>query len=120
MRNSSSTYDPSKAIAASERDGWLLGYIGIPWPGPWPKTNGDMFVSGPDGWQAGLAWESSGPDLLCISGPSEGRWGVYQVRFPLPVMSEADLVRNFHLVLPRLIEERARIDKGLQHAQART
>ena len=29
-----SAYDSDKLIAASELDGWKLGYIGIPWPGP--------------------------------------------------------------------------------------
>ena len=104
-----STYNAANAIAASERDGWVLGYIGIPWPGPWPKMNGDLFVADPDGWQAGLAWESSGPAISKLAGPSEGRWGVFQVHFPLPVMSEQDLIQNFHLVLPLLKEERSKV-----------
>jgi len=106
---SSSTYNSNKVIASSERDGWLLGHIGIPWPGPWPKKNGDLFVADPEGWQAGIAWESDGPDIAMIAGPSEGRWGVFQLRFPLPVMSEHDLVRNFHLVLQLLKEQRAKL-----------
>jgi len=109
------TYNTANLIASSERDGWLLGYIGTPWPGPWPKTNGDLFVSDPDGWQAGVAWESGGPDLVQISGVSEGRWGVFQVLFRLPVMSEHDLVRNFHLVLPALKAQRARLGPRHEH-----
>jgi hypothetical protein len=101
-----STYNPQNVIASSERDGWLLGYVGIPWPGPWPKMSGDLFVADPDGWQAGLAWESHGPEIAQIAGPSKGRWGVFQVQFRLPVMSENDLVRNFHLVLPLLKAQR--------------
>ena len=104
-----STYNSASVIAASERDGWVLGYVGEPWPGPWPKKSGDLFVADPEGWQAGLAWESSGPTIVKIGGPSEGRWGVFQVLFPLPVMSEQDLIKNFHLVLPLLQEQRCKL-----------
>lgn len=107
-----STYDPDKLIAASELDGWMLGYIGIPWPGPWPKRNGDLFVTDANGWQAGIAWQDSGPAILQISGRTGEYWGVFQVRFPIPVMSEADLVRNFHTVLPALKEQRAALESG--------
>jgi hypothetical protein len=110
-----STYNPANIIAASERDGWVLGYIGIPWPGPWPKKSGDMFVVDPEGWQAGLAWESRGPEIAKIDGPSGGRWGVFQVLFPLPVVSEQDLVKNFHLVLPLLKVQRCRVARTGAH-----
>jgi len=100
-------YDAAKLIAGSELNGWALGYIGMPWPGPWPKRNGDLFVMDPQGHQAGLAWESTGPDILRISGPSGRRWGVFQVRFARPVMGEADLILNFHAVLPLLKAARA-------------
>lgn len=102
-------YNLENAIRRSERDGWMLGYVGIPWPGPWPKLNGDLFVVDPGGWQAGIAWESKGPEFEPIARPSEERWGVFQIRFPLPVMSEDDLIRNFHFVLPLLKKERARV-----------
>lgn len=69
------TYNEENTIARSERDGWTLGYIGIPWPGPWPKKNGDLFMTDPNGWQVGISWESSGPEILDISGASEGRFG---------------------------------------------
>jgi hypothetical protein len=100
-------YNPQNAILQSERDGWLLGYVGIPWPGPWPKRNGDLFVTDPAGWQAGIAWESSGPDIKQIQGPTADRWGVFQVKFPIAVNSEEDLIQNFHLVLPLLKGQRA-------------
>jgi hypothetical protein len=100
-------YDEGNVIARSERDGWTLGYIGLPWPGPWPKRSGDLFVTDPGGCQAGIAWESSGPDILRIGAASGGLWGLFQVRFPLPVMSEDDLIQNFHIVLPLLKKERA-------------
>ncbi len=96
------TYDESLLIVESEIDGWRLGLVGIPWTGPWPKLNGDLFVIAPNGEQAGIAWESGGPEMLRISGPSEGRWGVFHLRFPLPVVGHDDLIRNFHAVLPRL------------------
>lgn len=102
-------YNSANVIAASARDGWLLGYIGIPWPGPWPKRCGDLFVVDPSGWQAGLAWETSGPPIKELVGPSKDRWGVYQVRFTVPVISEGSLIENFHLVLPLLKKQRANI-----------
>ncbi len=103
------TYNEKNVIARSERDGWTLGYIGIPWPGPWPKKNVDLFVADPEGWQAGIAWESTGPEILDIAGASEGRWGVFQVKFPEAVMSEDDLIKNFHIVLPLLKKRRATV-----------
>jgi hypothetical protein len=106
-----SAYNPEMLIPESQRDGWTLGYVGLPWPGPWPKRNGDLFVADSDGWQAGIAWESQGPDIQTIAGQSEGRWGVFQVRFRIPVMSERDLVRNFHEVLPLLQAEQKKLRK---------
>jgi hypothetical protein len=79
--SSADTYNPDNIIASSERDGWSLGYIGIPWPGPWPKNSGDLFVVDPEGWQAGIAWQSQGPDLEKLDGPCASRWGVFQVGF---------------------------------------
>jgi hypothetical protein len=98
-------YGTSGVIADSEIDGWFLGLIGNPWLGPWPKRNGDLFVIAPDGRQAGVAWESAGPCIKLILGPDAERWGVFQVRFPIPVMCMADIVRNFHEVLPLLKEQ---------------
>jgi len=115
-----SVYNSDNVLSDSERDGWSLGLIGIPWPGPWPKLNGDLFVVAPGGGQAGLAWESTGPDILRISGPSEGRWGVYQVRFPLPVLCHADLVRNFYEVLPLLKAEYENTQRSWGGQDART
>lgn len=105
--NDLSPYDAAKLMSESERDGWQLGYIGVAWPGPWPKLSGDLFVADPNGWQAGIAWESKGPDLLVIQEASPERWGVFQVRFDVPVMSEADLIVNFHRVLPLLQRQRS-------------
>ena len=104
-----SVYNIANAIAGSERDGWLLGYVGVPWCGPWPKLCGDLFVVDPDGGQAGVAWESAGPVIQQLGGPTQERWGVFRVLFPIPVMSEQDLIANFHLALPLLKQERAKL-----------
>jgi len=111
-------YNPENLILSSAKDGWLLGYIGIPWPGPWPKQSGDLFVSDPEGWRAGIAWESQGSEIAAIAGPSKGRWGVYQVLFPIPVISEHDLIRNFHAVLPLLKAERGKVEQGSLRANS--
>ncbi|WP_377152435.1 hypothetical protein ACFJIX_15475 [Roseateles sp. UC29_93] len=104
-------YDVTQLIAGSEIDGWRLGYVGAPWPGPWPKRNGDLFIQDPSGGQVGIAWESEGPDIARILGVSPGRRGVYQVRFPHPVRSEKDLTLNFHAVLPLLKRALAAADE---------
>ena len=104
-----SAYNNSNLIAGSERDGWLLGYVGVPWRGPWPKLCGDLFVVDPDGGQAGVAWESVGPAIQQLLGPAQERWGVFRVLFSIPVMSEQDLIANFHLALPLLKEEREKV-----------
>ncbi len=106
---SANTYNDQNIIPGSVVDGWSLGYIGIPWPGPWPKKHGDLFVTDPNGWQAGIAWESSGPEVVQISGSNGERWGVFQVHFPIPVMCEEDLIKNFHTVLPLLKKQRASV-----------
>lgn len=111
-------YNQENPILASVKDGWLIGYIGMPWPGPWPKQSGDLFVSDPEGWQAGIAWESQGPEITAIAGPSKTRWGTYQVLFPIPVMSEHDLIRNFHAVLPLLKAERMKVEQGISRANS--
>jgi hypothetical protein len=108
------SYDQRGLLKASSKDGWTLGYIASPWPGPWPKTCGDLFVQAPDGTQAGIAWETKGPAIEVICGASNSRWGVFQVLFPIPVFSEADLIRNFHAILPLLQEEHRNANKDEQ------
>jgi hypothetical protein len=105
-------YDEDKLLPGSDRDGWRLGLMGLPWPGPWPKRNGDLFVCAPNGDQAGIAWESGGPDITRISEPSDERWGVFQLRFPIEVLQPGDLIRNFHTVLPLLQREYAAYRSG--------
>ena len=105
-------YDPASVLPESERDGWRVGLIGIPWAGPWPKTCGDLFVEAPNGEQAGLAWECEGPAIKQFLEPDGFRWGVFQVRFSIPVMETQDLVRNFHQILPLLKAEYVRVKEG--------
>ena len=84
-----------------ESDGWRLFLRGAP-QGPWPKPCGDIFAIAPDGLEVALAWESKGPPLLELSGPLPGRRAVLQVLFPIPVMCEGDIARNFLEILPML------------------
>jgi hypothetical protein len=84
-----------------ELEGWSLFLRGPP-RGPWPKLCGDIYAIAPDGLEVALAWESKGPPLSELSGPSPGRHAVLQVLFPIPVMCENDIARNFREILPVL------------------
>jgi hypothetical protein len=88
-------------LPESERDGWHLALRGEP-RGPCPKLSGDVCVIAPDGARVDVAWENDGPSIVELAGESPGRWGVFRVLFPIPVMCEQDLVRNFHEILPLL------------------
>ena len=89
--------------ALVEVEGWRLFLRGPP-RGPWPKPCGDIYAIAPDGLEVALAWESQGPTLVELAGPSPGRHAVLQVLFPLPVMSESDIALNFREILPVLKE----------------
>ena len=104
-------YHGFTVIAGSERDGWVLGTITEPHSLE-PQLSGDAFVVAPDGSRAGLVWSTEGAALEVISGLEAGRWGVYAIRFPFAVQSEADLIRNFHLVLPLLQQEFQRVRRS--------
>jgi hypothetical protein len=84
-----------------ESGGWRLFLRGAP-RGPWPKLCGDIYAIAPDGLEVALAWESEGPLLIELSGPSAGRHAVLRVLFPIPVMGEDDIARNFLEILPML------------------
>jgi hypothetical protein len=90
-------------LPESERDGWRLALRGEP-RGPWPKLCGDVCAFAPDESQVDIAWESDGPAIVQVMGSRAESWGVFQIRFPIPVMCKQDLVRNFHEVLPLLKE----------------
>lgn len=85
----------------SETDGWLYGAI-TDFEVDEPQHEGDGFVIAPDGSRAGIAWATDTAEFYEICSPSEGRWGVYGVRFPRPVAGLDDLVFNFRAVLPHL------------------
>jgi hypothetical protein len=91
----------SVRLPVAESDGWSLFFRGPP-RGPWPKLSGDVYAIAPDGLEVALAWESKGPPLLELSGPSPGRHAVLQVLFPIPVMCENDITLNFREILPVL------------------
>jgi hypothetical protein len=93
-------------VPESEIDGWLYGAITDFETGE-SQTEGDGFVVAPDGSRAGVAWALDTDEFYEIVPPTEGRWGVYGVRFPNPVRSVDDLVANFRAVLP-LFQERFR------------
>jgi hypothetical protein len=94
---------PPERSPLVESHGWRLFLRGVP-RGPWPKLSGDILAIAPDGLEVALAWESEGPRLLELSGPVAGRRAVLRVLFPIPVMCEGDIARNFLEILPILKE----------------
>ncbi len=92
---------PPRLPPLIQSDGWTLFARGE-WRGPSPKLCGDIYAIAPDGLEVALAWESEGPALREIGGPLPGRRAVLQVLFPIPVMCENDLARNFLEILPML------------------
>jgi hypothetical protein len=92
---------PPKRPPVVELDGWSL-FLRGEMRMPKPQLCGDIYAIAPDGLEVALAWESKGPPLRVLSGPMPGRHAVLQVLFPIPVMSEADIARNFLHVLPML------------------
>lgn len=55
---------------------------------------GDAFVVAPDDSRAGLVWQvSQEPLFRALCPPEKGRWGVWEVSFPLPMTSRAMLGR---------------------------
>jgi len=58
MRNDA--YNAKNTIPHSAQSGWTLGYIGIPWPGPWPKLNGDFLPQIPRVGRLGLLGKAMG------------------------------------------------------------
>ena len=95
----SPVYHGFVVIEDSLTDGWRYGAIAA-FEGVNGEEEGDGFVIAPDGTRAGVVWAVDSPDFEIISPPSIGRWGVYAVRFPTPVSSRNDLIRNFRPVLP--------------------
>lgn len=87
----------------SEKDGFVFGVI-TKLRTDAPASWGDAYVVAPDGTRAGIVWVVSGPVIEIVLPPEPGRWGVYQFLFEHPVLSDADLIKNLHAILPRLKE----------------
>jgi hypothetical protein len=89
-------------------DGWCYGAITefLEPDKPEGSDSGDGFVVAPDGSYCGLVWSTDCPwEFEQIEGPRRDKfWGVFEVRFPKPVRSLADLVDDFRHVLPGLRE----------------
>jgi hypothetical protein len=94
-------YSGFPIVPGSQLDGWSYGAI-TAFDTAEPQTEGDGFVIAPDGRRAGIAWATDTGDFYEILPPDSERWGVYGVRFPIPVQSRQDLVTCFHQVLPQL------------------
>ncbi len=82
-------------------DGWLFGAITV-YEDPDGCKSGDGFVVAPDGSRAGLDWHVGRGKIKQVAKPDEHQWGVYDVFFPKPVRTTADLVKNFRAVLPQV------------------
>jgi len=87
----------------SEKDGFVFGAITRSRTDA-PASWGDAYVVAPDGTRAGIVWVMKGPVTEVVLPPEPARWGVYQFLFEHPVLSDADLIRNLHAILPRLKE----------------
>lgn len=94
-------------------DGWLFGSY-TRYADPKGCRDGDGFVIAPDGQRAELDWHI-GADKLKRTGRADKRiWGVFEIGFPHPVTSKADLVENFRAVLPQIKTAFARHQKRNQ------
>jgi hypothetical protein len=90
-------------LPESEKDGFVFGVITNSRTDA-PASWGDAYVMAPDGTRAGIVWVMRGPVTEVVFPPEPGRWGVYQFLFKHPVLSDGDLIRNLHAILPRLKE----------------
>jgi hypothetical protein len=83
-----------------EIDGFGLGTISALGPADW----GDAFVIAPDGSRAGIVWELGEADgsLREVLAFEPDRWGVWEVSFPRPMLSEDDARENFRAIVPAL------------------
>jgi hypothetical protein len=71
-----------------------------------PSDYGDAFVIAPDGSRAGLIWEIDDQPFVTPSPPplppTDTRWGVFNVGFPVPMRSYDAARRNLEAILPEL------------------
>jgi hypothetical protein len=89
-------------IEETRTDGWCFGAITGFEEAADGCDYGDGFVVAPDGSRAGLMWGVGDSPVREVSGPEEGRWGVYEVSFPKVIRTVEDLVECFRAVLPEL------------------
>lgn len=102
-----------KPIPETMTDGWLFGSY-TRYADPKGCRAGDGFVIAPDGQRAELDWHV-GTGKLKRTGRADKRiWGVFEVGFPRPVTSKADLVENYQAVLPQIKAAFARHQKRRQ------
>jgi hypothetical protein len=92
-------------------DGWRIGVI-TEFEDSDGCEAGDAFVVAPDDSRAGLVWDVGSGPVLEISSPDASRWGVYQVYFPDPIRTRADLIQAFRGLLPALREIYERVRKS--------
>jgi len=101
MSSKGTVYHGFSVLPDSERDGFAFGMIsGLHTIGP--TRGGDAFVIAPNGTRAGIVWEVGDGEPSVVCPPSATRWGVYSVYFEGPILSQADLVKQLHSVLPIL------------------
>lgn len=113
-KNNEQVYSGFPLVTQTETEGFTYGAItdyldpdseeGCTW--------GDGFVQAPDGSRAGLVWEVSNKSFLkTLTKPNSKRWGIYSINFPKPIKTIDDLVYNFRLVLPGLIDKYNKVKK---------
>ena len=88
-------------VEETRTDGWCFGAI-TAFENADGCDYGDGFVVAPDGSRAGLLWQVGDSPVRQVSGPDEGRWGVYEVSFRKVIRTVEDLVECFRSVLPEL------------------
>jgi len=98
------------AIPETLMDGWMFGSY-TRYAEPKGCHDGDGFVIAPDGQRAELDWYVGTGKLKRTSRSDKRIWGVFEVGFPRPVTSKADLVENFRAVLPQIKAAFARHQK---------
>ena len=100
-RNTRPIYHAFRTIPETLTDGWLFGAITV-YEDPDGCDSGDGFVVAPDGSRAGLDWRVGRGKIRKIAPPDERQWGVYEVFFPRPIRTTADLAGHFRAVLPQI------------------
>lgn len=85
----------------SEKDGFIFGTITDPCSDT-PQRCGDAYLIAPNGARAGILWDVGVGSPHMSGAPDDDRWGICQLFFAHPIQSEAELVQNFHALLPEI------------------